>query len=92
MILGIDLGTSVVKAAAFAGDGEVLAVEGRRVNLYNPRPEYSEQDIDETLDALGEVVRTVVEGRTSTSRPSASPARATGCGSWTRRAVPSGAP
>ena len=62
MILGIDLGTSVVKAAAFADDGEVLAVEGRRVNLYNPRPEYSEQDIDETLDALGEVVRTVVEG------------------------------
>jgi erythritol kinase (D-erythritol 1-phosphate-forming) len=61
MILGIDLGTSVVKAAAFDSDGEVLAVEGRRVNLYNPRPEYSEQDIDETLDALGEVVRTVVD-------------------------------
>lgn len=61
MILGIDLGTSVVKAAAFSADGEVLEVEGRQVRLYNPRPECSEQDIDETLEALGEVVRAVVE-------------------------------
>lgn len=61
MIIGIDLGTSVVKAAAFSKDGEVLAVEGRRVKLYNPRPDCSEQDIDETLEALGEVVRAVAE-------------------------------
>lgn len=59
MILGIDLGTSVVKAAAFATDGEIMAVEGRRVKLYNPRPECSEQDIEETLEALGEVVHAV---------------------------------
>jgi erythritol kinase len=61
MILGIDLGTSVVKAAAFSKSGDVLAVEGRRVKLYNPRPERSEQDIDETLEALGEVVRAVAQ-------------------------------
>jgi erythritol kinase (D-erythritol 1-phosphate-forming) len=61
MILGMDLGTSVVKAAAFSSDGEVLEVEGRQVKLYNPRPECSEQDIDETLEALGEVVRAIVE-------------------------------
>lgn len=62
MILGIDLGTSVVKAAAFSRGGEVLAVEGRRVKLYNPRPECSEQDIDETVEALGAVVRAALEG------------------------------
>ena len=61
MIIGIDLGTSVVKAAAFSDDGEILTHEGRRVKLYNPRPECSEQDIEETLDALGEVVRIVVD-------------------------------
>ena len=61
MIIGIDLGTSVVKAAAFADNGEVLAVEGRDVKLYNPRPDCSEQDIDETLAALGVVVKAVVE-------------------------------
>lgn len=62
MILGIDLGTSVVKAATFSREGDVLAVEGRRVRLYNPRPECSEQDIDETVEALGAVVRSVLEG------------------------------
>jgi erythritol kinase (D-erythritol 1-phosphate-forming) len=61
MIIGIDAGTSVVKAAAFSDDGGVLDVEGRRVQLYNPRRECSEQDIDETLEALGEVVRAVTE-------------------------------
>ena len=61
MILGIDLGTSVVKAAAFARDGEVLVVEGRRVKLYNPRPECFEQDIEETLEALGDVTRSALD-------------------------------
>lgn len=56
MILGVDLGTSVVKAAAFSKVGEVMAVEGRRVKLYNPRAECSEQDIEETIKALGGVV------------------------------------
>ena len=48
-----------MKAAAFSGDGEVRAVEGRRVRLYSPRRGYSEQDVEETLAALGEVVRAV---------------------------------
>src|SRR5215211_4519087 len=61
MIIGIDLGTSVVKAAAFREDGVDLAVESRQVKLYNPRRECSEQDIEETLEALGEVVRAVVD-------------------------------
>jgi erythritol kinase len=61
MIIGIDAGTSVVKAAAFSGDGQVLAVEGRRVELSNPKPDRSEQDIEETLSAVGEVVRSVAE-------------------------------
>ncbi|CAN5848633.1 FGGY-family carbohydrate kinase [soil metagenome] len=61
MIIGIDAGTSVVKAAAFTKDGEVLAVEGRRVELKNPKPDRSEQDIEETLSAVGDVVRAVAE-------------------------------
>lgn len=61
MIIGIDLGTSVVKVAAFSTNGEMLTVEGRGVKLYNPRPECSEQDIKETLKALGEVIRIVID-------------------------------
>ncbi|MCL6437613.1 MAG: carbohydrate kinase [Rubrobacteraceae bacterium] len=59
MIVGIDAGTSVVKAAAFSRRGQVLAVERRRVKLSNPRPDCYEQDIEETLAAVGEVVRAV---------------------------------
>jgi sugar (pentulose or hexulose) kinase len=33
MIIGIDAGTSVVKAVAFSDDGENLAVEARRTEL-----------------------------------------------------------
>lgn len=61
MIIGIDAGTSVVKAAAFSSEGEVMAVEGRGVKLYRPRPECCEQDIEETLRELGAVVRTIVD-------------------------------
>ena len=61
MIIGIDAGTSVVKAAAFTNEGKNLAVESRRVKLYNPRPNYSEQDVEEILRAVGEVVQSVVE-------------------------------
>jgi len=60
MIVGIDAGTSVVKAAAFSQKGQVLAVEGQRVKLHSPRPDHTEQDIEETLAAVGEVVRAVV--------------------------------
>jgi sugar (pentulose or hexulose) kinase len=42
VIFGVDLGTSMVKAAAFSEDRKVMAVEGRKVKLYNPRPECSE--------------------------------------------------
>src|SRR5918995_5299212 len=59
MIIGVDLGTSVVKAVAFRKDGEDLALKSSQVRIYNPRPEYHEQDIDETLEAFGEVVRAV---------------------------------
>ena len=60
MILGIDLGTSVVKAVSFSDTGKALEVEGKRVKLYNPEPDRSEQDLEETLSALGDVVKAVV--------------------------------
>src|SRR3712207_8813705 len=61
MIIGIDAGTSVVKADAFSDDGENLAVESRRTKVYSPRPDQSEQDFEEVAVAVGEVVRAVAE-------------------------------
>ena len=61
MMIGIDAGTSVVKAAAFSNDGENLAVESRPTKVYSPSPDQSEQDFEEVVAAVGEVVRAVTE-------------------------------
>ncbi|WP_335936313.1 FGGY-family carbohydrate kinase [Streptomyces sp. PTD5-9] len=53
--LGIDVGTSVVKAAAFGPDGRTLAVESRPVGL-TIRDGCVEQDMDEVYGAVREVL------------------------------------
>jgi erythritol kinase len=59
MIIGVDAGTSMVKAVAFSTEGEALAVESRRARLHYPGPDRAEQDLDEIVAATGEVVRGV---------------------------------
>ncbi|MFJ4684921.1 FGGY family carbohydrate kinase [Streptomyces sp. NPDC088789] len=51
MYVGIDVGTSVVKAAAFAPDGRERAVEARPVGL-SLRDGRAEQDMDEVYGAV----------------------------------------
>jgi erythritol kinase len=61
--LGIDLGTSVVKAALFDDAGEALAVAGHPLELTHDRDGITgavEQDLEEILDRLGQVVHRVV--------------------------------
>ncbi|MFI9624738.1 FGGY family carbohydrate kinase [Streptomyces sp. NPDC052042] len=53
--IGIDVGTSVVKAAAFGPDGRTLAVESRPVGL-SIRGGFVEQDMDEVYGAVREVL------------------------------------
>jgi xylulokinase len=55
MFIGIDVGTSVVKAAAFDATGQVLAVESRpaRTRAWDGR---AEQDPDEVAGAVAEVL------------------------------------
>lgn len=60
MYLGIDVGTSVTKAAAFDPDGVVLAVCSVRTRLESPAAGWFEQDPDEVLHSVGEVARAVV--------------------------------
>lgn len=61
MYLGIDLGTSVTKAAVFDEAAALCAVASRRTKLDSPRPGWYEQDPDEVLDSLAAVVREVVQ-------------------------------
>ncbi|MEV0645476.1 FGGY-family carbohydrate kinase [Phytomonospora sp. NPDC050363] len=60
MYLGVDIGTSVTKAAAFDEEGALLAVEARRTRLDNPAPGRVEQDLEDVLGSVGEVARAVV--------------------------------
>lgn len=59
MLIGVDAGTSVVKAVAFTENGEVLRVAGRPTRTRAPHPGYAEQDLEEVLEAVGAVIRKV---------------------------------
>lgn len=56
MILGIDLGTSMVKAVRFSPDGECLAVASRRSSPQSLAGGRLEQDFEEIVIATGAVV------------------------------------
>ncbi|MDX7950288.1 carbohydrate kinase [Lichenihabitans sp. Uapishka_5] len=66
MLIGIDLGTSMIKAAAFSLDGEILAVASRRAVLRHLSTERIEQDFEEIVTAVGIVVSEVRAATTRT--------------------------
>ena len=59
MIIGIDLGTSMVKAALFDRDGGILGVASRRSSPQSYGNGRIEQDFEEIVTAVSEVVREV---------------------------------
>ncbi|MCL2833495.1 MAG: carbohydrate kinase [Treponema sp.] len=46
-VLGIDNGGTIIKAAIFNLDGKEIAVASRQTAVINPRPGYTERDMDE---------------------------------------------
>ena len=65
MIIGIDLGTSMVKAALFDRDGGIIAVASRRSSPRSYGNGCIEQDFEEIVTAVSEVVREVSCGRST---------------------------
>lgn len=51
-LVGVDIGTSIVKAALFTGSGDLVATAARPVPLQHPAPGQVEQDPDQLLRAL----------------------------------------
>jgi len=51
-LLGIDLGTTALKASLFHEDGSLVASEGRSYPVLSPKPGYAEQDPEEWWMAL----------------------------------------
>lgn len=62
MLIGVDAGTSVVKAVAFSADGEVLRVAARPMRTDHPAHGRNEQDLEAIVAACGEVIREVSDG------------------------------
>ena len=61
--LGVDAGTSVVKAAVFDEAGHALAVQGKPVPLIHDAGGITgavEQDFEQILSTMGDVVKGVV--------------------------------
>ncbi|MGW6237975.1 FGGY family carbohydrate kinase [Streptomyces sp. NPDC055094] len=62
MFVGLDMGTSIVKAAAFAKDGTALRVESKPISL-GGRGDGVEQDVEEVVLAATDVLGSVTGGR-----------------------------
>jgi len=59
--LGIDIGTTSVKAVAFSGRGEVLAKHASSYSMRHPQPLWSEQDPREIAAAVTTSINTVLQ-------------------------------
>ena len=57
VVLGIDIGTSSVKAIAVDKQGAVVAVAKEDLSIYHDYPGYSEQDPDEWFEAATSCVK-----------------------------------
>ena len=63
--IGVDVGTTGVRAVAYEADGHSHGAASREYRLYTPQPDWAEEDPSEILAALDEVLREVagkVEG------------------------------
>ncbi|MFI5611106.1 FGGY-family carbohydrate kinase [Amycolatopsis sp. NPDC051903] len=62
VLLGIDIGTTAVKVAAFAGDGRVRGVHSVAYPIGRPRPGWAEQDPEDWWRGCVTAIRTVLSG------------------------------
>ena len=60
-LVGIDNGGTVSKAAVFSADGRELAVAGRRVNILQPHPGWSERDMGDLWRDTAEAIKEAIE-------------------------------
>ena len=85
ILLGVDIGTSACKAAAFDGEGRVVAQAAGAYDVSCPHPGWAEQDPEQWWEAVCRAIREVLE------KGKIAPARVAGVGvdgqSWSAIAV-----
>lgn len=67
-VVGVDAGTSTVKAVLFDGDWQVVATASRPMGVQRPRPGWAEQDMDDVWLAVVEVISEVVSRGTASGQ------------------------
>ncbi|MEU2613170.1 FGGY-family carbohydrate kinase [Micromonospora sp. NPDC007271] len=60
VVVGVDAGTTTVKAVVMDARGEVVHSASRRLAVSRPNPGWAEQDMDETWQAVAAVLREAV--------------------------------
>lgn len=61
VLIGIDAGTSMIKAVAYTTEGEPVCMSSRKNDVLRPETGWREQDMDDTWDATAATLREVVE-------------------------------
>jgi len=59
-LLGIDIGTSACKVAVFDRDGEIIASETGKYNIYYPQPGYVEQNPEEWWETICNTIKLII--------------------------------
>jgi gluconokinase len=59
--LGVDIGTTSVKAVAFSQEGKIIGKQNVGYELYHPQPGWSEQDAAEILSAAKNSVTKIID-------------------------------
>ena len=62
LLLGLDAGSTVIKAVLFDEDGSALSVAGSRVRVDTPRPHWVERDSTAVVDAAFAAITAVLDG------------------------------
>ncbi|NPV77714.1 MAG: carbohydrate kinase [Anaerolineae bacterium] len=60
-LLGIDVGTTLIKSALFDLDGHMVALSSAGVGLEHPSPGWAEQDMDAVWRATSQTIREAVQ-------------------------------
>ncbi|MFQ3612049.1 MAG: FGGY family carbohydrate kinase, partial [Fimbriimonadales bacterium] len=60
-VIGVDVGTASARAGLFDLSGNRLAIASEPIQIHRPQPEYAEQSSQDIWQAVGKVVRQVVQ-------------------------------
>ena len=82
VLVGVDAGTTSIKAVAFSPDGDGLADAARETPVTSPRPGWVEQDMAATWERTAAAIRKVVDALPDSAAVDAVGVAGQGAGCW----------